>query len=273
MAPFHADAYFARVGHAGSRNATHATLDTVHLAHATTIPFENLDIFLGRPIRTDLESVQAKLVHAHRGGYCFEQNTLFAAMLRHLGFAVTCLAARVRLGSTRLLPRTHMVLKVEAEGRPWLADVGFGTGGLIRPIAFAHGAESQQSTWHYRLVNENGLWVLQSQLPGGWLDLYAFTEEPQEAVDYEVANHYVSTHPDSRFTQTLTVQRSALDVRYRLANREWTVTRAGVETLHTLADEGELLRVLEETFGLPFPAGTHFRSLLGHAPFPEAMPE
>src|SRR5688500_6459235 len=122
MASFQADAYFARIGHAGPRDATAATLDAVHRAHATAVPFENLDVFLGRPIRIDLESVQAKLVGARRGGYCFEQNTLFAAALAHLGFAVTCLAARVRLGSARLLPRTHMILKVQAEGRPWLAD-------------------------------------------------------------------------------------------------------------------------------------------------------
>src|SRR5262249_12522387 len=127
MTPLNLDAYFARIGYTGERRAAHAVLDAVHLAHATSVPFENLDIFLGRPIRIDLESVQAKLVHARRGGYCFEQNTLFAAVLEQLGFPVTCLAARVRLGASRVLPRTHMVLKVEAEGASWLADVGFGT--------------------------------------------------------------------------------------------------------------------------------------------------
>jgi arylamine N-acetyltransferase len=92
-------------------------LEAVHRAHAVAIPFENLDVRLGRPIRLDLASLQAKLVAGRRGGYCFEQNTLFAAALEALGFRVTRLAARVRLGAARLLPRTHMLLGVDVGGR------------------------------------------------------------------------------------------------------------------------------------------------------------
>src|SRR6516225_6723599 len=116
------DSYLARVQYAGVLRASAEVLRELHLAHATHIPFENLDILLGRPIRLDLESLQAKLVHGKRGGYCFEQNLLFAAVLERLGFSVTCLAARVRLGTTRLLPRTHMLLKVDVDGGSWLVD-------------------------------------------------------------------------------------------------------------------------------------------------------
>ena len=117
-------AYLERIGYAAELRPDHATLAGLHLAHATHIPFENLDVLLGRPIRLDLPSLQAKLVAGGRGGYCFEQNLLFAAVLRQLGFAVTPLAARVRYRTTQLLPRTHMLLLVRADGADWIADVG-----------------------------------------------------------------------------------------------------------------------------------------------------
>jgi N-hydroxyarylamine O-acetyltransferase len=253
------DAYLSRIGHRGAHEPTLATLQAVHLAHATHIPFENLDILLGRPIRIDLKSLQAKLVEGGRGGYCFEQNTLFAAVLRALGFEVTLLAARVRFGATRVLPRTHMVLKVASEGAEWLADVGFGAAGLLLPVRFGDGEEVRQFAWTYRLIEEDGQWVLRSLREGAWTDLYVFTFEPQLAVDFEVANHYVSTHPQSRFVQTLTAQRVAPEERRTLINREITIERASGSERRTLADDDELLALLAESFGLRFPAGTRFR--------------
>src|SRR5471030_1316332 len=108
-------AYFARVGFVGEARADLASLRALHEAHVTHIPFENLDIHLGRGIRLDLESVQAKLVRGRRGGYCFEHNALFAAALEEIGFPVTRLSARVRSGGSLVLPRTHMLLKVGAD--------------------------------------------------------------------------------------------------------------------------------------------------------------
>jgi len=252
------DAYLMRIAHKGPRDPTLATLEALHFAHATHIPFENLDILLGRPIRIDLTSLQAKLVEGGRGGYCFEQNTLFAAVLRALGFEVTLLAARVRFGATRVLPRTHMVLKVAGEGAEWLADVGFGAAGPILPVRFAAG-EALQFAWTYRLVEDGGQWLLQSLRDGAWADLYAFTLEPQLAVDFEVANHYVSTHPQSRFVQTLTAQRTGPEERRTLVNRELTIERAGGSDRLVVADDDALLALLAESFGLRFPAGTRFR--------------
>jgi N-hydroxyarylamine O-acetyltransferase len=253
------NAYLARTGYHGECGPTRAVLEELHLTHVTSIPFENLDILLGRPIRLDLESLQAKLVRGKRGGYCFEQNMLFAAVLEQLGFRVTRLAARVRYGTTRLLPRTHMLLRVEAEGASWLADVGFGGEGLLMPVPLAAGPAVEQYAWTYRLREDGGQWVLQSLLEGDWRDLYAFTLEPQFPVDFEVANYYVSTHPDSRFTQTLTVQRSTPEGRYILRDREFTVVRDEVVNSHPVKDEEELLSLLAGTFGLEFPSETRFR--------------
>jgi N-hydroxyarylamine O-acetyltransferase len=253
------DAYLHRIGYARDLRPTRATLDALHLAHATHIPFENLDILLGRPIRLDLASVQAKLVTGGRGGYCFEQNLLFATVLRELGFAVTPLAARVRLGTDAVLPRTHMTLLVDVDGTRWLADVGFGASGLLLPVPFGNGQQTRQFAWTFRVVEDAGAWVLRSRAGESWEDLYAFTQEPQHPVDYEIANWYTSTHPESRFTQTLTAQQVAPDVRRILRNREYSEDRGTEVARRTLADDDEVLAMLAETFGLRFPAGTRFR--------------
>jgi N-hydroxyarylamine O-acetyltransferase len=249
-------AYLRRIRYAGPLAPTRAALDALHLAHATAIPFENLDILLGRPIRLDLASLQAKLVAGARGGYCFEQNALFAAALERIGFAVTRLAARVRLGTERVLPRTHMTLLVAVEGAELLADVGFGADGLLLPVPL--GGASSQFAWTYRVAEVGGAYVLQTRRDGAWLDLYTFTREPQLPVDYEIANHYTSTHPASRFTLVLTAQRLATDVRRTLRNRDYSEDRgAGVAT-RTLAADDEILEVLATEFGLAFPPGTRF---------------
>jgi len=138
------DAYFARIGYAGPRTANLATLRGIHDCHARTIPFENFDVLLGRGISLELAAIEQKLVRDRRGGYCFEHNGLLAAVLRTLGFRVTTLLARVRwnVPAEVAMPQTHMILRVEIEGRPWLADAGFGGLGLTAPIALD--TESEQ---------------------------------------------------------------------------------------------------------------------------------
>jgi N-hydroxyarylamine O-acetyltransferase len=254
------DAYFARIGYSGEVRPTLSVLEKLHFAHATHIPFENLDILLGRPIWLDLPSLQAKLVRSQRGGYCFEQNLLLATVLERIGFRVTMLAARVRYRATRLLPRTHVLLQVEVDGRLWLADVGFGGAGLLGPIPLTPGKAHRQFAWTYQVVEEAGLRVVRSRVGETWQDLYAFTPEPQYLPDLEMANYYVSTHPESRFVQTLAVQRASPEVRYALRNREFTIDRgaAGLTT-RMIADDDEIVRLLAEEFGLVFPAGTRFR--------------
>jgi N-hydroxyarylamine O-acetyltransferase len=251
-------AYLRRIEYAGALRPDRATLAALHLAHATHIPFENLDILLGRPVRLDLDSLQEKLVRGARGGYCSEQNLLLAAALEAAGFRVTQLAGRVRYRTHRLLPRTHMLLAVEAEGASWIADVGFGVWGLLVPLPLVSGPETQQFRWSFRAVEKAGLWTVQSRQAGAWTDLYAFSLEPQHLIDFEVASYYVSTHPESRFTQTLIAQSISRDARCMLHNRELTVDRGAEMDKRMLAGDDELLEVLAGTFGLRFPAGTRF---------------
>jgi N-hydroxyarylamine O-acetyltransferase len=255
------NSYFERIGYTGPREPTIDVLEQIHLAHATQIPFENLDIQLGRPIAIDLASIQSKIVRAGRGGYCFEQNTLLAAVLEELGFGVTMLAARVRFGATRVLPRTHMLLMVNVAGEEWLTDVGFGTGGLLKPLRMRPNDVSRQFSWSFRLIEEKGFWQLQSLREDRWQTLYVFTHEPQYTIDFQMANHYVSTHPDSRFVQTLAVQKQTPAACYLLRNRELTVIEGDRTTVKQVGDDEALLSVLAEHFGLRFPPGTRFRCL------------
>jgi N-hydroxyarylamine O-acetyltransferase len=256
LPPAAIDAYLERIGYSGELKPGSSARAGRHLAHATHIPFENLDVLLGRPIRLDPASLQAKLVAGGRGGYCFEHNLLFASVLRALGFPIITLAARVRYRTTLVLPRTHMLLLVRADGGDWLTDVGFGGEGLLLPVPLRSGEPSRQFAWTYRVVEHAGGWLLQSLRDGAWLDLYTFTQEPQELADYEMANYYISTHPNSRFVQTLTVQLPGVEVRQVLRDRELTQDRGDTSATRTIASDEELLAVLSQTFGLHLEAGT-----------------
>lgn len=256
--PLDLEAYFRRIGHDGLREPTLRCLEALHLAHATRIPFENLDIQLGLPVRLDLEALQAKLVRGGRGGYCFEHNTLFAAVLGRLGFRVDTLEARVRLGSTEVRPRTHMALRVRLAEGDWLADVGFGGEGLLLPVPF-DGRELTRLGDTCRLRPEGQVSVLQRLQPEGWIDLYALEPEPALPVDFELGNHFTSTHPESGFVRTLTAQLPGPEARHILRNRTLTTLRGGKAEVRELQDREELVRVLRDTFGLDVPAGTRFR--------------
>jgi N-hydroxyarylamine O-acetyltransferase len=251
-------AYARRIEYGGAWTPTLETLQGLHFAHATHIPFENLDVLLRRPIRLDLESLWAKLVTGGRGGYCFEQNALFAAVLEAAGFRLTRLAARVRAGSAVLRPRSHMLLAVDLVGQKWLADVGFGAEVFLHPIPLTPGIVAPQFSWKYRVNTEGDVFVLQSRRPEGWLDLYAFTLEEQHPVDYEVSNYFTSTHPDSIFLKILIAQRPGPDKRWTLTNRRLIESSAEGNKETTLPDDTALLEVLKERFTLDFPPGTQF---------------
>lgn len=239
------DAYLERIGYDGPLAADAGTLRSLHRAHAETIPFENLDILLGRGIALDLDSVQDKLVRRPRGGYCYEHNLLFAAVLGRLGFAVTRLAARVQPSGSGV--RTHMALRVEAGGEPWLADVGFGAS-LLEPLPLRAGT-ARQGGWTYRLEPAGAdRWLLAQDGAG---ELYEVTLEPQRPIDYEVYNHYTATHPRSPFVGQVVALRTEPDTRYALRGRrlETTTTPAGESETREVAPD-ELAAVLADPFGI-----------------------
>ncbi len=242
------DAYLERIGYSGALDADADTLRGLHRAHAAAIPFENLDVVLGRGIELDLERVQDKLVRRRRGGYCFEQNLLFAAVLERFGYAVTRLAARVQPSQSGV--RTHMLLRVEAGAKPWLADVGFGAS-LLEPVPMESGT-TRQGGWTYRLdrAEPDAAWLLSAGRPDGWSEMYSFTLEPQRPIDYAVYNHYTATHPRSPFVSQIVLQRIEPDVQHALRGRALTATRPDGATETQQIEDDELPGVLDERFGI-----------------------
>lgn len=264
--------YLERIDYHDELTPTVATLRGLHLAHATHIPFENLDVLLRRPILLDLDSIVAKLVRGGRGGYCFEHNTLFAAVLEQTGFRVTRLAARVRMGAPTMRPRTHMALAVTAEGEDWLADVGFGLEGLLYPVPLSINQPDAHFGWKYRIVPEGRGFVLQSfhrtddtpecilqaAHPDGWLSLYSFTLDDEHPGDFEMANYFISNYPRSPMVRTLLVQRPGIELRLMVRNRVLVERTPDGGAVTQLRDDDAILEVLAERFGLYFPAGTRF---------------
>jgi N-hydroxyarylamine O-acetyltransferase len=177
----------------------------VHLAHVTSIPFENLDPHRGVPLSLAQEDLERKLLAERRGGYCFEQNLLLKAALEALGMEVEMLLARVRVGAPpgAIRPRSHLLLRVRAEGSTWHADVGFGRGSLFEPIPFGPGPEREQLGRRFRVVEDGAELVLQTAREDGWEDLYGFSPDPVPLVDVEVASWYTSTYPRSPFVTGL----------------------------------------------------------------------
>jgi N-hydroxyarylamine O-acetyltransferase len=252
------DTYLRRIGYDGELQPTKRVLDLLHLAHVTHIPFENLDVMLKRPIRLDIGSLQEKLVTADRGGYCFEQNGLFAAVLREIGFQVTNLAARVHYRVTHTRPRTHRVSLVTVDSARFLADVGFGAAGLFVPVPVDGNQLSRQYAWSYRIVEREELRFLQTVQDGDWTDLYSFSLEPQVAADYEMANYFVSTHPDSQFVRALTIQRATPEARHTLRGTEYTLDQGRQVTRRALEDIHDLEAFIAETFSVTPPTGYRF---------------
>ena len=244
------DAYLVRIGVSRS-----SSVAEVHRAHATSIAFENFDSSSGRPVVLDVPHLEDKLVARGRGGYCFEQNLLLLAALESLGVdEVVPILARVRIGpADGPRPLNHLLLQVTEGGRTWLADVGFGGGGLLDPVPFESGAESVQSGWRYRLVEDGNEMVLQVFQDGSWADLYGFVPEPVPIVDIEVANWFIATHPESQFVTgifagarrverclTLFVYETAVLVE-RPVGEASTTTEIGL---------GEVPALLEDRFGI-----------------------
>lgn len=261
------DAYFRRIGYGGGGAPTRETLRDLHLRHAESIPFENLNPLLGRPVRLDFVSLQEKLVREGRGGYCYEQNLLFQHALKSLGYRVTGLSAGVvwNRPPEEITPRTHVLLRVDLEDGPWLADVGFGGQTLTGPIRLE--ADLEQETPHepYRLVrcDESDEFELQARLRGDWRPLYRFDLRPQRLADYEVGNWYVSTHPSSGFVNGLMASRAPAGCRYTLFNNSLAVHPLGGESeRRTLGTAAELREVLTDLLRITLPNGPGLSPLL-----------
>ena len=263
MSPIDLDDYFRRIGYAGARAPTLETLRAVHLRHAETIPFENLNPLLKWPVRLDPGSLEQKLVRDRRGGYCFEQNQLFRLVLEALGFRVAGLIARVLwYAPDTVTPRTHMVLRVEVDGEAFLADVGFGSQTLTGPIRLVPDVAQDTPHGPFRLKALRAEFVAESEIRGEWKPLYRFDLSEPPAIDYEVSNWYTSTCPQSRLTTELIVARPAPGKRFVLRDNDLGVhTRDGTER-RTLTTAAELREALTDVFGIALPDAPELNAVL-----------
>lgn len=247
------DAYFARIGYDGPRTPTLETLRALHLLHPAAIPFEAIDVLLDRGIDLDPAAVDAKLITAERGGYCYEQNGLFKRVLLALGFEVEGLIARVQWGAPAEAPpraRTHMGLWVTIDDEPWYADVGFGGLVLTAPLKF--GIIEPQSTPHetFRMVPEGEDIALQALIGEVWTPVYQLSREVQLDVDYDLPNWFTATHPSSHFRHNLMVSRTTPQARYNLLHNRLTIRKTDGTVERRLLAADEIGGVLAETFGL-----------------------
>jgi N-hydroxyarylamine O-acetyltransferase len=245
------DAYFQRIGYGGSRSPTLKTLQAIHQHHAETIAFENLNPLFKQPVRLDLASLQQKLIHKGRGGYCFEQNLLLRSVLLALGFQVTNLAARVvwNMPEGVITPRSHMLLWINLDGEAYIADVGFGGLTLTAPLSLTPGIEQNTPHEPFRLLQVDDAYLMQAKLGQEWKPLYAFDLQAQQLPDYEVSNWYVSTHPSSLFVTSLIAAKPDRDRRSGLRNNQLTVHYLDGRTeRRILSTAAEFRTALEEIF-------------------------
>lgn len=285
------DAYFARTGYAGPREPTLATLHAITFHHTTSIPFENLDVLLGRGISLAPDAIFQKLVHNRRGGYCFEQNNLLLLVLRALGYRVTPIGARVRwLLARDVTPaRTHLFLRVHLAAGDWLTDVGMGGASLTGAIPLEFDRELPTPHEPRRLVREQGRLFHQLWTGSGWTDCCEFTLDEVYPIDCEVANWWTSASPASHFKSHVVAGRAGRDgTRKGIRADDLNAPRApgsrvasesakkipqqaagtGLEFTHRRGAEilartpitsaPQLLALLAEHFDLPFPPGTRF---------------
>lgn len=249
-------AYCRRIGYKGTPSAKLDAIKTLVVHHTYAIPFENLNPFLGLPVDIDPPAVERKLVRSRRGGYCYEQNTLFRAVLASIGIPVTGLAARVlwQMPEGATPAQSHMMLRAEIEGVSHLVDVGFGIQTPTWPLRL--GTEKAQDTPHgrYRILHRRGEYRVESETKGKWMPIYRFDLQEQSAGDYKMFNWYCSTHPDSHFTTDLIATRPTTDGRYTLRNNNLTFyPHTGPKRESTLADADELRDVLLQTFDIELP--------------------
>jgi N-hydroxyarylamine O-acetyltransferase len=249
-AVFDSKAYLARIRYSGSTNPSPETLRALHLAHLYAVPFENLDIALHRPITCELQRFLQKIIKLQRGGFCYELNGAFAALLRELGFRVTLLSARVAREDGSASPEfDHMALRVDLE-EPWLADVGFGDS-FLEPLRLIPEIEQEQYGQRFRIAAVGDVMIVQRQpVDEAWKSQFRFTQTPRQLSDFEARCQFQQTSPDSHFTRQRICTLPTRDGRITLSDLKLIRTTGKTREERMLANEQEWRATLEEHFGV-----------------------
>ena len=272
------DRYLGRIGYSGVREPTLATLQAIVACHTEAIAFENLTPLTAAAVRLEPAALEEKMVAGRRGGYCFEHNLLLCDALEQLGFDPIGLAARVlwnRPEGLGIAPRTHMLVRVELDDGSYVVDTGFG--GLTLTGVLRLDADVAQSTPHelFRLVAAvrsdraadlsqlDGELQLEALVGEQWCPLYRFSLQPQQRIDFEVANWYVSTLPESLFVQHLMAARPTRDRRFGLMDNTLSVHHRNGPTERTVLTSVRALETsLEREFLLDLAGVVGLRAAL-----------
>ena len=243
-------AYLDRIRYHGPLAPTVDTLRALHRQHMLTVPFENLDIGLGREIVLDPERFVEKIVHQRRGGFCYELNGAFATLLVALGFRVTLLSARVAndqgVASKEF---DHLALQIDLEDR-WLADVGFGEN-FLEPLRLISRMEQQDVTGSFRFVNAGDRWRLERRQPdASWRLQYDFSSQPRQLSEFAGRCRYHQTSPDSHFTRNRVCSLAMPHGRVTLSGTRLIVTSNGRKEEQVLASEAAWHAALRDHFGI-----------------------
>jgi N-hydroxyarylamine O-acetyltransferase len=243
-------AYLKRINYSGSLTPTEETLAALQMAHLLAVPFENLDISLGRPIVLKDNALFDKIVTRRRGGFCYELNGVFATLLRELGYKVDMLSAAVYNAQGGLGPEfDHMALLVTLDKR-WLVDVGFGDSFRL-PLRVDDRDVQTQPERAYRIDQDGQHLTVMQQSPGGtWEAQYRFTLDPHEFSDYEAMCRYQQTSPESSFTKRRICTLATPTGRVTLSDMRLITTEEGQRQERLLVDEGEYSAMLREQFGV-----------------------
>ena len=243
-------AYLARIGFPGSADPNPETLCALHLAHLHTVPFENLDIFLGNEIVCDEDRFLQKIIYLRRGGFCYELNAAFAMLLRGLGFSVTLLSARVSREDGSASPEfDHLALRVDLQ-EPWLADVGFGDS-FLEPLRLKPDVEQEQSAGRFRIVQVGDVMIVQRARPDEfWKSLYQFTLMPRQLCDFAPRCQFQQTSPESHFTRQRICTMPTHDGRITLSDLKLIRTIGANREERMLQSEDEWRSALAELFGV-----------------------
>jgi N-hydroxyarylamine O-acetyltransferase len=243
-------AYLDRIAYTGPGAPTAEVLRKLHRAHMLSVPFENLDIVLGREIVCSENAFVEKIVEQRRGGFCYELNGAFASLLRAIGFKVTLLSARVSRDDGSNGPEfDHLALRVDLD-EPWLADVGFGDS-FLEPLELRSGAEQSQDGWTYRVVDcGNLLFMERADNDAVWKRQYSFTLTPRSLDDFAAICHYHQTSPESPFTRKGVSSMAIPEGRITVADRKLIFTRDGIREERLLSSDPEWRAALKEHFDI-----------------------
>jgi N-hydroxyarylamine O-acetyltransferase len=245
------NAYLKRINYRGSLSPTAEALRDLQVAHLLAVPFENLSIHAREPIVLEDEALFTKIVERRRGGFCYEANGLFAALLRALGFDVAMLSAGVANAEGEYGPDfDHMALMVSLEQR-WLVDVGFGDS-FYEPLLLDEREEQRQGSRAFRIQPDDEHLILMRRDEGEeWKPQYRFTLQPHNFSDYEEMCLYHQTSPQSHFTRARICSRATEGGRITLSEmRLITTSESGERRERVLTNQGEYEATLRRQFGI-----------------------